>query len=346
MKLQTNIVGLQYYGLHALAERLDTPEAQKLLGEPVFLTLDPQCAQDATAVMAWSATGPVGHVSCAEKWPYVKKLQERGCEMLETVVTGLDPIRRTLVVEPLEDIEFATEDATLAGTYGGWSYEGPVMLPPACLAQADHLMRMMERLATGKMLWGDTAKAVAEAFWKATQCDLTSETYQRRIRLAEALAAHGDTKISLLGQKLFRLIDHMGGKELIQLWGTEVLNAILQGPSACHLTACYPDCKADLLKADLMKFPHELGRIWLSGDRNLFVSRLYYAQLPRTMHLELFSLLVLYTAACYKSTAPAGLPHPQQPLLQLSMNTGQVDTLSLNNNGNWINTDRLDHLAF
>ena len=64
------------------------------------------------------------------------------------------------------------------------------------------------------------------------------------------------------------------------------------------------------------------------------------------MHLELFSLLVLYTAACYKSTAPAGLPQPQQPLLQLSMNTGQVDTLSLNNSGNWINTDRIDHLAF
>ena len=343
MKPRTHIVGLRYYSLHELADRLDSPEAQKLRDETLFLSLDPQCTQDATAVMAWSVMGPVGHVCNSEKSLFVNTLRHGGRDMLEVKVTGIDPLRKVLEVEPVDDLLPLPADAEPATPYASWTYGGPVMPPPQCWAMADHWMRMMECLAEGKMRLDETGKRVVEAFWRDTLCDLSGETYVRRVRLAESLQSSTDPELNLLGRKLFRLIDHMGGRELIQRWSTEVLNSILSGPSACYLSGCYADCQPDQLKASLMEFPCELGRIWLSGDRQLFASRLHYAQLSRRLHRELYSLLVLYKAACFRTMNVSACQQPS-PLLQLSMSTGGVDSLNFNNHGTYVQSDRIDRL--
>lgn len=343
MKPRTHIVGLRYYSLHELADRLDSPEAQKLRGETLFLSLDPQCTQDATAVMAWSAMGPVGHVCNSGKSLFVNTLQRGEHDMLEVKVTDIDPLRRVLEVEPVDDLLPLPTDAEPSAPYASWTYGGPVMPPPQCWAQADHWMRMMERLAEGKMRLDDTGRRVVESFWQDTLCDLSGETYARRVRLAESLQKSLDPELRFLGRKLFRLIDHMGGRELMQRWSTEVLNTILGGPSARYLSGCYADCQVDQLRASLIDFPCELGRIWLSGDRQLFASRLHYAQLPRRLHQELYSLLVLHAAACFRTMNASASQQPS-PLLQLSMNTAGVDSLHFNNHGTYVQSDRIDHL--
>lgn len=342
MKPRTHIVGLRYYSLHELADRLDSPEAQKLRGETLFLSLDPQCTQDTTAVIAWSAMGPVGHVCNVGKSLFVNVLQYGESDMLEVVVVDLDPVRKVLVVEPLDDLMPLPADAEPVSPYASWTYGGPVMLPPHCWAQADHYMRMMERLAEGKMKLDETGHRVVETFWQETLCDLSGETYTRRVRLAESLHSSTDPELHLLGRKLFRLIDHMGGKDLMKRWSTEVLNSILGGPSARYLSNCYADYQADQLRTSLMEFPCELGRIWLSGDRELFASRLHYAQLPRRLHRELYSLLVLHIAACIRAINASG--QQSSALLQRSMSTGGVESLYFNNYGTYVNSDRLDRL--
>ena len=345
MKPRTHIVGLRYYGLRELADRLDSPEAQKLRGETLFLSLDPQCTQDATAVMAWNILEPVGHVCHTEKGLIVNTLLHGKRDMLEAVVVGIDPIRRGLEVELVDELLPFSADAETPDPYASWTYGGPVMPPPQCWAKADHLMRMMECLADGKMKLDDKAHRVVEAFWQETLCDLSGETYARRVCLAESLQQSTDPELHLLGRKLFRLIDHMGSNELVHRWSTEVLNTILCGPSARCFSECYADLKADQLRASLLKFPHDLGRIWLSGDGQRFASCLHYAKLPRRLHLELYSLLVLHTAACYRiMNAPANGSQQPSPLLQLSMNTAGVDSLHFNNHGTYVQSDRIDHL--
>ena len=345
MKPRTHIVGLRYYGLRELADRLDSPEAQKLRGETLFLSLDPQCTQDATAVMAWNILEPVGHVCHTEKDLIVNTLLHGKRDMLEAIVVGIDPIRRGLEVELVDELLPFSADAETPDPYASWTYGGPVMPPPQCWAKADHLMRMMECLADGKMKLDDKAHRVVEAFWQETLCDLSGETYARRVCLAESLQQSTDPELHLLGRKLFRLIDHMGSNELVHRWSTEVLNTILGGPSARCFSECYADLKADQLRASLLKFPHDLGRIWLSGDGQRFASCLHYAKLPRRLHLELYSLLVLHTAACYRiMNAPANGSQQPSPLLQLSMNTAGVDSLHFNNHGTYVQSDRIDHL--
>ena len=345
MKPRTYIVGLRYYGLRELADKLDSPEAQKLRGETLFLSLDPQCTQDATAVMAWNILEPVGHVCHTEKALIVNTLLHGKRDMLEAVVVGFDPLRRGLEVELVDELLPFSADAETPDPYASWTYGGPVMPPPQCWAKADHLMRMMECLAEGKMKLDDKARRVVEFFWQETLCDLSGETYARRVCLAETLLKSTDPELHLLGRKLFRLIDHMGSNELVHRWSTDVLDSILGGSLARSLSECYADYQVDQLRASLMDFPCELGRIWLSGDRQLFASCLHYAQLPRRLHQELYSLLVLHAAACYRAmNAPGNRYQQPSSLLQLSMNTGGVDSLHFNNHGTYVQSDRIDHL--
>jgi len=88
--------------------------------------------------------------------------------------------------------------------------------------------------------------------------------------------------------------------------------------------------------AALRSFPCEIGCEWLAGNSELFVHRLYYAQIPRTDILKLFSLIILYTSACRRMQSM-----PVQPAIGLSVGGPcQMSVEQLTNKGTLVSIEQ------
>jgi len=81
-----------------------TAQGATYMGQKLFLRRDLNCDVDAHAVMAWSKTEAVGHVSRANL-PLIAGVLEQGKrDVVVTRIVGLDPERRALEVESVEDL--------------------------------------------------------------------------------------------------------------------------------------------------------------------------------------------------------------------------------------------------
>ena len=337
MKKSIHIVGLRYYDWQTKMERMFAPEAGRegaWMGKKLYLQRDLQCAEDPHAVMAWTLTECVGHV-CKCDLPDVAPVLEQGvCDFIVARIVALDPKRRALVVEPLGELPERPphEEETYA-----WTWEGPVIRLPMMWMQADHYARMTGLLTRGAIAWGEEMEEVIGRYMKLTVTDLSGDAYRERARLAQALVQSADPHLADVGHTLLALMDHMGSRELMSAWANQVPSMLMDSAEARALTARYSDVDAGQILTALRSFPLEIGREWLAGNRERFVNRLYYAQLPRTMVLQLFSLIILYTSACMRMQVPVS----GQPSIGLTMNAPcslSADTLM--NNGTMLAIDQ------
>ena len=341
MKKTIHIVGLRYYDWQPKMEEMFASAAGRegaWMGKKLYLQRDLQCAEDPHAVMAWTLTERVGHV-CKCDLPDVAPILERGvCDFIGTRIVGLDPKRRALVVEPLG--ELPEHPAREAETFA-WTWEGPVIRLPMVWMQADHYARMTGLLTRGEIAWDEEAEEVISRYMSLTVTDLSGDAYRERAKLAQALVRSTDPRLCDAGHTLLALMDHMGSKELMSAWSRQIPAMLMDSEEAQSLVSRYSDMDVMQILAALRSFPLEIGREWLAGNRERFVNRLYYAQLPRTMVLQLFSLIILNGAALMRMQVPM----TAQPAIGLTMNAPcslSADTLL--NNGTVLGIDHANIL--
>ena len=171
---------------------------------------------------------------------------------------------------------------------------------------------------------------------QSTVTDLSGDAYRNRARLAQALLDSRHPLLAEAGHTLLAVMDHMGGKEQMADWYNHVINVLFNSKEVQDMAMRYVEVDVQQVIAALRSFPFEIGCEWLAGNTDLFARRLYYAQIPRTDILKLFSLIVLYDRACRRVQ-----PAPVQPAIGLNLGGGcQLNVQTLENRGTLTNIEQ------
>ena len=308
----------------------DAPAHDRWIGQKLFLQRDLHCVEDEHAVMAWTLTDPVGHVAKLDLPLIAGVLEEGGCDLVVATIVGLDAMRRALVVEPVDELPVVPCPVHEPEP---WMWNGPVMSLPMMWAQSDHLGRIMDLMARGELPYDGE---VVSRYMQSTVTDLSGDAYRNRKQLSQALLQSRDPLLAEAGHELLAVMDHMGGKEQMAEWYNHVMNVLLNSKEVQSMTLRYAEADVQPMLTALRSFPFEIGREWLAGNIDLFARRLYYAQMPRTDILKLFSLVILCQAA-FRRMQPASV----QPAIGLNLGGGcQLDIGKLTNLGTVMNIEQ------
>ena len=333
MKKKIHIVGLRYYSWCGHMDELFAPDApahDRWIGQKLFLQRDLHCVEDEHAVMAWTLTDPVGHVAKVDLPLIAGVLEEGGCDLVVATIVGLDTVRRALVVEPVDELP---EVLCQVHEPMSWTWNGPVMRLPMMWAQSDHLGRMMNLMVKGELAYDD---GLVQRYMKCTVTDLSGDAYRNRAHLAQALLQSRHPLLAGAGHTLLAVMDHMGGKEQMAECYNHVMNVLFSTKEVQDMAMRYVEVDVQQVIAALRSFPFEIGCEWLAGNTDLFARRLYYAQIPRTDILKLFSLIVLYDRACRRVQ-----PVSVQPAVGLNLGGGcQLSVSTLENHGTVMNIEQ------
>ncbi len=333
MKNKIHIVGLRYYSWCGHMDELFAPDApahDRWIGQKLYLQRDLHCVEDEHAVMAWTVTDPVGHVAKVDLPLIAGVLEEGGRELVVATIVGLDAVRRALVVEPVDELP---EVPCPVHEPEPWTWNGPVMRLPMMWSQSDHLGRMLNLMARGELPYDGE---VVSRYMRSTVTDLSGDAYRNRKQLAQALLDSREPLLAEAGHTLLAVMDHMGGKEQMADWYNHVINVLFSTKEVQDMAMRHVEVDVQQVIAALHSFPLEIGREWLAGNIDLFARRLYYAQMPRTDILKLFSLIVLYDRACRRVQ-----PAPVQPAVGVNLGGGcQLSVSTLENHGTMMNIEQ------
>ena len=333
MKNKIHIVGLRYYSWCGRMDELFAPDApanDKWMGQKLFLQRDHHFVEDPHAVMAWSMTDPVGHVAKVDLPLIAGVLEEGGRELVVATIVGLDTVRRALVVEPVDELPVVPCPAHEPVP---WTWDGPVMPLPMMWAEADHLGRMMNLMVQGELPYDDE---VVHRYMQSTVTDLSGDAYRNRKQLSQALLQSREPLLAEAGHELLAVMDHMGGKEQMAEWYNHVMNVLLNSKEVQYMALRYAEADVQPMLTALRSFPFEIGREWLAGNIDLFARRLYYAQVPRTDILKLFSLVILCQSA-FRRMQPASV----QPAIGVNLGGNcQLNVQTLANHGTLTNIEQ------
>jgi hypothetical protein len=131
-------------------------------------------------------------------------------------------------------------------------------------------------------------------------------------------------------------MDHMGGEGRMAEWYNLVMNTLLSTKEVKFMAMRHAEVDVQQVITALSSFPFEIGREWLAGNIDLFARRLYYAQMPRTDILKLFSLVILCQSA-FRRMQPASV----QPAIGFNLGGGcQLDIGKLTNLGTVMNIEQ------
>ena len=289
-----HIVGLRYYlqesVLNSLLASKDS-STMPLSGKTVYLMSDRECEQDDHAVMAYDEWGaPLGHVSKMEADHYACILAGDITSSIQGHIVGMDPTRRSLIVETEE----MPDTLPLRPTEGSeWKLTLMNTKLPHHLAQANHALMIAERMAMTHAEWSTGCEQAFSRLMELTTCDLAGDTYRKRVALARLCKQKSDKRWQQAGDRLMALIDHMGGDELMHHWVHHTLPLLIADDKVQRLTRTYKDYTPAQLTDALLTCPREIGREWLSGNHMLFAMRLYYAQLPQQLVVQILVLVAM-----------------------------------------------------
>lgn len=291
-----HIVGLRYYLQEPLlTSLLSCTDASQLpwQNKPVYLMTDKECEQDDSAVLACDEVGlPLGHISHIEAPHVAQQLGNDITSIIEGNIIGVDATRRSLIIKLKSEVAKLQQPHTAITL----QIDGVAKMNikwPKKLADANRALTIASGMTEKYADWNDTCQRVFDNLMQTTLCDLSSETYRKRVALAEACKNKADERWKQMGDRLFALIDHMGGDELMQRWLACELPQLLADAKVQNAVNNYAEYTTQQRYDALLKFPCELGRIWLSGNKMLFAKRLYYTKISFESMLQLLVLIAM-----------------------------------------------------
>lgn len=291
-----HIVGLRYYLQEPLlTSLLSCTDASQMpwQGKSVYLMTDNECEQDDCAVVAFDEGGSLlGHISHMEAPYFAQQLGQDITSTIEGKIIGVDATRRSLVIQLKNEVAKLPQPHSVITTCSDELAKIKIKWPKK-LADANRALTIAMSTIENHAQWSNVCQERFDNLMQLTLCDLSSETYHKRVQLAEACKNNPDTQWQQMGDRLLALIDHMGGDELMQRWLDCELPQLLADAKVQNAVNNYAEYTTQQRYDALLKFPCELGRIWLSGNKMLFAKRLYYTKISFESMLQLLVLIAM-----------------------------------------------------
>lgn len=258
----------------------------------------------AVAAVTWIADEPrkVGYVRRKDRILARRLLKACGSEFLPMTVTKRCGDGTSIVIEA-GGIEPVPEDAVMvAPKWEEWESPVPPMAVPKAIGKEIFAAAEVESLlARGADADAETLRKRLKVYIKYSAVDLSLETRQQNQKFINALAGRADAdrwkdERSLLRCQAGRMGTETGGG----LW--EKWMRVIERPDFSNvLRRDKMPAKAEVAEA-LYRFPMDLWGAWIN-NRGKFVSRLYYACIPRKV-LWLFVSTLAYYNVLTSTAAP------------------------------------------
>lgn len=303
--IQLHIVGLPY---HEIADCMEDFMGEAL-GKAVTLRAEHDNHADPQAVVAYDWQGRlIGYVCKRQRGLAHKAFACVERERLRTQIVDVDKRHKSLLVEQFVKNCSDTSAWLPLLDFSAWHYAGPLLERSRELKRlevvADSIDDLLEAWADWSASEREEFACMLELFSSLSLLDISREMTQRRQAVAERIETLGVEVEAEMLPSLERLGSVIGGQigseaMTLEHW----LSMVADEEATKRLFSQVANDDVRKVIASLETFPAGLYRVW-QNDRQHFLSRLYYASVPRCQLWQFLSGIVFVETAKRCTSSP------------------------------------------
>lgn len=270
----------------------------KLVGTEISIKVDERNVCDPFAVAAWAWIGDdpkkIGFVRSEDRGLAYRLLMACGSKRLVTKVTKIIGDQGTFIVG-VSDITPVSEDALeLVPKWEEWTTKVPPMSIPDDFDKEDFAFdEVKSLLQKGMDVDKDLLRKRLESYIKLSNFDISLETRKHREFIKTALRERKDAdewkdERSELRCQSGQMGNSTSGGQIWKVW-----IGFIKYPNFTYAFKTGKMPTKDEVEADLINFPLDMWNTW-ENSQNQFVSRLYYACIPRKVLWRFISALAYH----------------------------------------------------
>lgn len=306
--IQLHIVGLPY---HEIADCMED-FMDEALGKAVTLRAEHDNHADPQAVVAYDWQGRlIGYVCRRQRGLAHKAFACVERERLRTRIVDVDKRHKSLLVEQFVKNCSDTSASLPLLDFSAWHYAGPLLERSRELKRLEVVADSIDDLLEAWPDWSASEReefaCMLELFSSLSLLDISREMTLRRQALArriEALGVEIDGEVLHSLKRLSCVIGRLLGNKTMttECW----LSMVADEEATKCLVSQASHSDATKVEALLEAFPAGLYHVW-QNDRRHFLSRLYYASVPRHQLWQFLSAIV-FVEASKQRTRPVEFP--------------------------------------
>lgn len=306
--IQLHIVGLPY---HEIADCMED-FMDEALGKAVTLRAEHDNHADPQAVVAYDWQGRlIGYVCKRQRGLAHKAFACVERERLRTRIVDVDKRHKSLLVEQFVKNCSDTSASLPLLDFSAWHYAGPLLERSRELKRLEVVADSIDDLLEVWPDWSASEReefaCMLELFSSLSLLDISREMTQRRQAVAERIETLGveiDGEVLHSLKRLSCVIGRLLGNKTMTTEGWLAMVADEEATKCLVSQASHSD--ATKVEALLEAFPAGLYHVW-QNDRRHFLSRLYYASVPRHQLWQFLSAIV-FVEASKQRTRPVEFP--------------------------------------
>ena len=306
--IQLRIVGLPYHEIAGCMEDF----MGEALGKAVTLRAEHDNHADPQAVVAYDWQGRlIGYVCRRQRGLAHEAFACVERERLRTRVVEVDKEHNSLLVEQFVKNCSGTSASLPLLDFSAWHYAGPLLERSRELKRLEAVADGIDDLLEAWPEWSTSEReefaCLLVRFSSLSLLDISREMTQRRQALVgrmEALGVDVDAEVIHSLERLGSVMGRQLGSEAMTMerW----LSMVADEETTKRLFLQVSDDEVGKVIASLEAFPAGLYRVW-QNDRQNFLSRLYYASVPKRQLWQFLSGVVFVEVA-KRSKPSAELP--------------------------------------
>ena len=306
--IQLHIVGLPY---HEIADCMED-FMDEALGKAVTLRAEHDNHADPQAVVAYDWQGRlIGYVCRRQRGLAHEAFACVERERLRTRIVDVDKRHKSLLVEQFVKNCSDTSAWLPLLDFSAWHYAGPLLERSRELKRLEAVADDIDDLLDAWPQWSDAEHeeftCMVKQFCALSLLDISREMTLRRqalTRRIEALGVEIDGEVLHSLKRLSCVIGRLLGNKTMTTEGWLAMVADEEATKCLVSQASHSD--ATKVEALLEAFPAGLYHVW-QNDRRHFLSRLYYASVPRHQLWQFLSAIV-FVEASKQRTRPVEFP--------------------------------------
>ena len=301
--IQLRIVGLPYHEIAGCIEVF----MGEALGKDVILRAEHDNPVDPFAVVVYDWRGrQIGYVRSSQRGEAHEAFACVKRERLRTRIVETDTAHKSLLVERFVK-DFNGKDALPLVDFSAWHYDGELLKRSRDLKRLEAVADDIDDLLEVWPQWSDAEReeftCMVKQFCALSLLDISREMTLRRQALArriEALGVEIDGEVLHSLKRLNCVIGRLLGCKTMttECW----LSMVADEEATKCLVSQASHSDATKAVALLEAFPAGLYHVW-QNDRRHFLSRLYYASVPRCQLWQFLSAIVFVEASKQANSA-------------------------------------------
>lgn len=301
---QLRIVGLPYHEIAGCIEVF----MGEALGKDVTLRAEHDNPVDPFAVVVYDWRGrQIGYVRSSQRGVAHEAFACVKRERLRTKIVETDTAHKSLLVERFVK-DFNGKGALPLVDFSAWHYTGELLKRSRELKRLEAVADDIDDLLDAWPQWSDAEHeeftCMVKQFCALSLLDISREMTQRRQAVAERIETLGVEVEAEMLPSLERLGSVIGGQigseaMTLERW----LSMVADEEATKRLFSQVANDDVSKVIASLETFPAGLYRVW-QNDRQHFLSRLYYASVPRCQLWQFLSGIVFVETAKRCTSSP------------------------------------------